>query len=491
MFEAAEVGHKVGKKEFARAERKLRTELLEAQHRLRETDVPVVVIVSGVEAAGRNEVVNRLQEWLDTRGVSTAAFWDESDEERERPRHWRFWRQMPPRGTIAVFFGSWYTQPIVQRTFRKLGEAEFQIELRRITQLERMLTDDGALIVKLWFHISRKEQHRRLKAIARERRRKLTEFEKAYSRHYERFAAVSETALRATDQGHAPWHIVDAGNRRYRDLMAGRLLLAAAQQRLALPAERRRTRPRVRARVGDAVSVLDRVDLAATITKAAYGKKLKKLQLRLNELIWVARETRHSTVLVLEGWDAAGKGGAIRRLTAAMDARLYRVIPITAPTDEEKAHHYLWRFWRHLPRAGYVTIYDRSWYGRVLVERVEGFAQPEHWARAYGEINAFEEQLTAHGICVSKFWLHLSPEEQLRRFHEREQVAYKQHKIGEEDWRNRKKWDAYVEAVDEMVARTSTTAAPWTLVAANDKKHARLTVLQTLCDRLEQALGRG
>jgi AMP-polyphosphate phosphotransferase len=232
------------------------------------------------------------------------------------------------------------------------------------------------------------------------------------------------------------------------------------------------------------------VDLKSRVDPGKYPARLEKLQSRLDHLAWAAKEKKVSTVAMFEGWDAAGKGGAIRRVTAALDARLFRVIPVAAPTDEERAHHYLWRFWRHLPRGGYVTIYDRSWYGRVLVERVEGFAQPHEWGRAYAEINEFERQLTGHGICLAKFWLHISPAEQLRRFRERARLAHKKHKITAEDWRNRKKWDAYAAAVDEMVARTSTDYAPWTLVAANDKKHARLTVLKTVCDALEDALDR-
>jgi polyphosphate kinase 2 (PPK2 family) len=192
--------------------------------------------------------------------------------------------------------------------------------------------------------------------------------------------------------------------------------------------------------------------------------------------------------VVFEGWDASGKGGSIRRLTETMDARVYRVIPVAAPTDEERAHHYLWRFWRHIPRAGYVTLYDRSWYGRVLVERVEGFAREDEWMRAYLEINDFEEELAEHGIVLSKFWVHISPEEQLRRFRDREKVAYKRHKITDEDWRNREKWAAYEAAVSDMVVRTSTQAAPWTLVAGNDKRFARIQILETYCRRLEQAL---
>jgi polyphosphate kinase 2 (PPK2 family) len=215
---------------------------------------------------------------------------------------------------------------------------------------------------------------------------------------------------------------------------------------------------------------------------------LDEYQSQLNNLAWQAREARLFTVAVFEGWDAAGKGGAIRRVTQAVDARLYQAITVGAPTDEERAHHYLWRFWRHLPRAGFMTIYDRSWYGRVLVERVEGFARPDEWRRSYLEINDFEEQLVDHGVVLMKFWLHISKEEQLRRFREREQVAWKQHKITPEDWRNRERWDDYRLAVDEMVARTSTEYAPWDLVAANDKRFARIEVLRAFCTCLERAL---
>ena len=215
-----------------------------------------------------------------------------------------------------------------------------------------------------------------------------------------------------------------------------------------------------------------------------------RLQGRLARLSRLANRQGRSTVAVFEGWDAAGKGGAIRRLTAPLDARLYRVTPIAAPTDEERAHHYLWRFWRAIPRAGLVSIYDRSWYGRVLVERVEGFAREDEWSRAYLEINDFEEQLARFGIIVVKYWLHISPEEQLRRFREREKTAWKRHKITEEDWRNRKRWSAYETAVGDMVARTSTAHAPWTLVPANDKKVARVEVLRTMVDRLSKALGK-
>ena len=490
MFETAELGHRVSKEEFAEAELELRGKLLEVQRRLREADFQTIVIVSGVEAAGKSEVVNRLHEWLDARGLTTAAFWDESDEERERPPYWRFWRRMPPRGSIGILFGSWYTQPVVDRAYKKTKLAQLEAELNRINELERMLTDDGAIVVKLWFHLSKKAQKKRLKKIAEgQHRRKLTTWEKQFSAMYDAFLKVTEFAVRHTDTGNAPWHVIDSEDKRYRDLMAGRILLAALEQRLAQgPKTKSAPRPSI-PEPGGRVTVLDRVDLTTTIDPVEYEERLAAGQTRLNALVMKARKERRSVVAMFEGWDAAGKGGAIRRVTAAIDARLFRVISVAAPTDEERAQHYLWRFWRHLPRAGYVTIYDRSWYGRVLVERVEGFAGPDEWGRAYQEINDFERQLTDHGIVLAKFWLHVSPEEQLRRFEERGKIEHKKHKITDEDWRNREKWPKYEEAVDEMVARCSTAFAPWTLVPANSKYLARLTVVETLADRIEKALG--
>jgi polyphosphate:AMP phosphotransferase len=487
MFETAEVGRSVSKAEFEKKQVRLHADLLAAQRAAREARLPIVIIVSGVETAGKSQAVKRLAEWLDARNVQSVAFWDESDEERERPRQWRFWRQLPAAGQIAILFGSWYTQPIVARAFKDIGKNDFRAELDDIVALERALTDDGALIVKLWFHVSKKEQKRRLKDVAKAHKRQLTPYEKAYSKNYDRFLKVSEAALRATDQGFAPWHVIDATDRQYRELASGRILLEAIRARLAARRRKPAARP-AEPRPGRFRTVLNTVNLRARANEADYQQKLEKYQARLNKLSWKARERKVSTVAMFEGWDAAGKGGAIRRVTAAMDARLFRVIPVAAPTDEERAHHYLWRFWRHLPRGGYVTIYDRSWYGRVLVERVEGFARPDEWGRAYEEINEFERQLTGHGVALCKFWLHISPDEQLRRFEERAKLAHKKHKITDEDWRNRKKWKDYALAVDEMVARTSTATAPWTLVAANDKKHARLTVLKTVCDALERVL---
>ncbi|MFP4494822.1 MAG: polyphosphate:AMP phosphotransferase [Halochromatium sp.] len=494
MFEAAKVGRTVSKADFKAQRDELRTQLLEVQRSLRDSHIPVIVIVAGVEAAGKGEVVNRLNEWLDTRGMQTFAFWDFSDEERERPRYWRFWRTLPPRGEIAILFGGWYLAPIEQRFRGACDDAALDAELARIVDFERALTHDGALVVKFWFHLSEQDQKARLKELSRDDRSrwKMLPKKSKFSEQYQLFEYVAERVIRQTDRGIAPWYLVEAEDKRYRDLTVGKTLLQAIRARLQQPLP---TEPPATAEPLDLpesasaqITLLDQLDLTQTLAREDYKQALKQYQRELNELAWLAYTKQRTTVLVFEGVDAGGKGGAIRRLAHAIDARLYRTIPIAAPTDEEKAHHYLWRFWRHLPRAGNIIIYDRSWYGRVLVERVEGFANESEWRRAYAEINDFEEQLVENGSILLKFWLHVSEDEQLRRFQDRENTPYKQYKITDEDWRNREKWPLYKVAVNEMIARTSTEYAPWTLVEGNDKPFARIKVLKTVCDRLRAAL---
>ncbi|MGD8309635.1 MAG: polyphosphate:AMP phosphotransferase [Chromatiales bacterium] len=495
MFEGCKLGRSIGKEEFKEQVPALRTELLSAQRRLRKSRIPVILIMAGVEGAGKGQVVNRLNGWLDTRGVQTHAFWDETDEERQRPRYWRFWRAMPARGEIGILFSAWYQTPIECRMFDRWDDTQLDAELTRISALERMLTEDGALVVKFWFHMSESDQRGRLDELSRDDRSRwkmLPPKKKDFSEHYSRFEHVAERVIRQTDSGISPWYLIEATDKRYRDLTVGRTLLTILSTRLESPpplcAEPPAHGPNPPASESATVTVLDQVDLSKTHDPNTYKEDLKTLQEELNELAWQAYKSERSTVLVFEGVDAGGKGGAIRRLTNAIDSRLYRTLPVAAPTDEEKAHHYLWRFWRHIPRAGRLTVYDRSWYGRVLVERVEGFASEPEWRRAYAEINGFEQQLAESGVVLLKFWLHISQDEQYERFKERERVPYKQHKITDEDWRNREKWGDYRIAVNEMVVRTSTEEAPWLLIPGNDKKLARLEVLRAVTSRLRDAL---
>jgi len=494
MFEAAELGRKISKKAFGEIEPQLHTRLLEVQQRLRESNTSVIIIVSGVEGAGKGEVVNRLSEWLDTRGIRTSAFWDETDDQRLRPTYWRFWRALPARGTMGIMFGSWYTRPIIDRVFGNIDDGHFEQELRRIVEFERMLVNDGALIVKFWYHLPKDEVLKRVKKDQQilEMKIKKSPLMDKYSRQYDEFASVSEQAIRITDKGASPWHLIEATDKHYRDITSGQVLLNAIEARLEdghqVKAQEEEVQITHLTDNPDAnkLTILDHVDLKKTLTAKKYDSEIKKYQARLFDLAWKAHHAKKSLVAVFEGWDASGKGGAIRRVTRAIDARLYKVISVAAPTDEEKAHQYLWRFWRHVPLAGYVSLYDRSWYGRVLVERVEKFAQEHEWQRSYSEINHFEEQLCEKDIVLVKFWIHLDEDEQLRRFKEREKTPWKMHKITDEDWRNREKWNDYKAAVNDMVAHTSTQYAPWTLVPGNDKKVARVEILKTLCDAIEK-----
>jgi polyphosphate:AMP phosphotransferase len=494
MFEATKVGRTVDKASFKAQQEALRTQLILVQRELLQTDIPVIILISGVEGAGKGEVVNRLNEWLDTRGMRTFAFWDETDEERQRPRYWRFWNALPPRGNLAILFGGWYQAPIEHRFNSLCNDAELDAELNRIVDFERMLISDGALIVKFWFHLSESDQKARLKELSRDDRSRWKMLPKKgkFHEHYQDYEHIAERVIRLTDRGTAPWYLIEAEDRRYRDLTEGKTLLHAIKVRLSQaptpeppPTSGNLEVPEVSSAQ---VTLLDQLDLSVSLDKSTYKSELRALQTELNELAWDAYNKQRSLVLVFEGVDAGGKGGAIRRFTNAIDARLYRAIPVAAPTDEEMAHHYLWRFWRHIPRAGYITIYDRSWYGRVLVERVEGFASDAEWRRAYSEINQFEEQLIESGTILLKFWLQVSQEEQLRRFEDREKVPYKRFKITDEDWRNREKWPEYKAAVNEMVVRTSTEYAAWTLVEGDDKPYARIKVLRTLRDALKEAL---
>jgi polyphosphate:AMP phosphotransferase len=493
VFDAAEVGNSVSKADYEARAPQLRVDLINAQYDLKQAAAfPVVVVLTGDDRGGVNETLNVLHEWMDARYLRTRAFRPPSDEERERPRFWRYWRVLPRKGNLALFVGDWSTSLIVDRLARQLSDAEWARGTEHAERLEQALVDDGALLLKFWIHLSKKEMKKRLERAKKDdgAALRVDELDRQIYENYDAVIPVAEELLRRTSSGAAPWQVIEGTDPHYRDLAVAEGILAALRGRLdGAPAQAAPPAPSVPTVDPDPhTTVLGSVDLSQTLPYDVYKERLFAQQMRLRKRARKARKKKLSAVIVLEGWDAAGKGGAIRRMTRALDARDYRVIPIAAPTEEEKSHHYLWRFWRHMPRDGEVLIFDRSWYGRVLVERVEGFAQPREWKRAYTEINDFEDQIVASGTTLVKFWLHLDPDEQLRRFEAREKTAFKKYKIGAEDYRNRRKWDAYVEAVDEMVARTSSSIAPWHLVPANDKRFARVTVLETVCAALEKHL---
>ena len=503
MFEAAELGRKVSSREYKAQVPALRAELLDEQTRLREVGrSSVIVLFGGMDGAGKSEIVNLLNEWMDPRWLVTRAYGLPSDEERERPEYWRFWRDLPAKGRIGFFLSAWYARPLIDRVRRRLRRAEFGASLDEIADFERALTDDGALILKFWMHLDKRSQEQRLEKLHSDplTRWRVTREQWENWKRYDRFIQAGEEIITRTSLANAPWMIVEGGDERYRSLTVATALRDAIRKRLTEPNDNRApvsggvVRGKVRRVSAVSTSrssgqtIISKLDMTQRADAKHYKAELERLQGRLNRLHRRAQRQGVSTIVVFEGWDAAGKGGAIRRITAAIDASASQVIPIAAPTEEERVQHYLWRFWRHLARRGRVTIFDRSWYGRVLVERIEGFASEGEWTRAPFEINQFESQLVAHGIVLVKCWIHITRDEQLRRFRARARSAYKRWKLTDEDWRNRKQWAAYELAVNDMIERTSTSQAPWTLVEANDKRFARLKVLTTVCERLEDRL---
>lgn len=494
MFESAEIGHSIDKDTYEAEVPALREALLEVQYELKQqARFPVIVLINGIEGAGKGETVKLLNEWMDPRLIEVRTFDLQTDEELARPPAWRYWRALPAKGRMGVFFGNWYSQMLQGRVHGQFKDAVLDQAIGAAERLEEMLCDEGALIFKFWFHLSKKQMKARLKALKDDPLHswRISPLDWQQSQTYDRFVRFGERVLRRTSRDYAPWHVIEGADPHYRSLAVGRILLEGMQAALAVePSVMREPNIAPLGRSIDGRGLIGSLDMTLRLGKKDYEEQLIAEQARLSGLLRHKRMRKHALLAVFEGNDAAGKGGAIRRVAAALDPRQYRIVPVAAPTEEERAQPYLWRFWRHIPARGKFTVFDRSWYGRVLVERVEGFCSQADWMRAYGEINDFEEQLTNAGVVVVKFWLSIDQQTQLERFNEREETPFKRFKITEEDWRNREKWDDYAGAVEDMVDRTSTGIAPWTLVEANDKRWARVKVLRTINDALEAAFAR-
>lgn len=487
MLEKHRARKKLSREEFARLEPKLRVQALRAQYELRDSNRAVVVVVAGSDQCGIYDVVHLAYDWLDARHVDVHMPGRESDEVRERPYFQRFWKDLPAHGRIGVFPFGWPMDLLEARLARSIKRREFEQRLEAIRAFEKQLTDNGVIVVKLWLHLDDDE--------LKERRRNghddglrpwfLADGMRKLYEKLERDDSIEEAVLDGTESKSAPWHVIRSADPQVRDVGAIRALIDAIDDGL----ERARKAPRKT--VSARVSVPDRIaalDMSQQLDSAAYDKEIDALQARLNRLFERAYDKRISSVFVFEGSDAAGKGGAIRRVLRAVRAPIFEVVPISAPTEEERARPYLWRFWRKLPRTGHVTIFDRSWYGRVLVERVEGFASEPEWRRAYSEIVDFERQLLEHGTVLVKFWLEVDEAIQLERFEARGKVPFKKYKLTPDDFRNRAKRPLYHTAANEMFARTDHESARWNLIAANDKPFARVAVLKSIVRSLESAL---
>ena len=504
MLEQIDLTRKLDKTKYKKSMDQMEPCLSRLQRECRELGIPVMIVFEGFGAAGKGVQIGKLISALDPRGFHVHAIDGESPEEHNRPFLWRFWTKTPARGRIAIFDRSWYRRVLVDRFDGRTSPQELGYAYEEINSFEQQLTDGGCVIIKLFLCIDQEEQKKRLQKRMESPATswQVSDGDRKRNREYGRYKEMNEEMLQKTDTDYAPWTIVEATDRRFATVKIYSTVIQQLQEAVQEARGRQEPSDEAASEQGPAPSAstpgqdaafgadtaLNRVDLTLSYTRKEYKEKLKELQDRLQVLQSELYRQRIPVILGFEGWDAAGKGGAIKRLTAHMDPRGYQVNPTASPNDLEKSHHYLWRFWNNVPKKGHIAIFDRTWYGRVMVERIEGFCTPEEWQRAYKEINDMEANWVHFGAIVRKFWLQIDKDEQERRFRRRMENPEKRWKITEEDWRNRSKWDEYEQAVDEMLVRTSTTYAPWVIVEGNCKYYARIKVLQTVVDAIEERL---
>lgn len=497
MLEKLDLTKKLGKTEYKEKMEGFASRLGVLQRQCTELKIPVMIAFEGYGASGKGVQISKLIQALDPRGFEVHAVKTETEEEKMHPFLWRFWTKMPAKGRIAIYDSSWYRKVLIDRFEKKTKEKDVPAAVRSILSFEEQLTDDGMVLIKIFLAIDKKEQKKRFEKLLKkpETAWRVSEGDLARNREFKKYEAMNEEMLAATDTDYAPWNIVEAVDRRYATAKIYAIVVHALEEKVQQKLSERENGNRTEVFSQDAgkepwinESILSKADLSLSYTKEEYKEKLEKLQKKMEKLHGELYRRRIPVVLGFEGWDAGGKGGAIKRLTEKMDPRGYVVRPTASPNDIERAHHYLWRFWTAMPKAGHITIFDRTWYGRVMVERIEGFCSSEEWQRAYKEINDMECDLADAGAVVLKFWLHIDKDEQERRFTERQNNPEKQWKITDEDWRNREKWDQYEEAVNEMLLRTSTPYAPWIVVEGNSKYYARIKVLETVVEAIEKKL---
>lgn len=514
MLEKVDLTKKLSKEEYKEKMPQLEARLGRLQRECKALGIPIMIVFEGFGASGKGLQIGRLIQSMDPRGFEVHPIKNETEEERMHPFMWRFWTKTPAKGRIAIYDGSWYRRVLIDRFEKRTKNKELADAFHSINSFEEQLSDDGTLIIKLLLDIDKKEQKKRFEKLEKNKETawRVTQGDKERNVHYDEYAAMMEDMLFKTDTDYAPWTIIESMDKRFATLKIYTTVIKAMADQIEKVQKEREEKAAKKAAEEEAlseggteavaeiaraadeemkdlqVSILSRADLSLHYTREEYKARLDKLQKKMEKLHGELYRRRIPVVLGFEGWDAGGKGGAIKRLTERMDARGYVVNPTASPNDIEKAHHYLWRFWRAMPKDGHVAIFDRTWYGRVMVERIEGFCTTEEWKRAYKEINDMEKDLYDSGAIVIKFWMHIDKDEQERRFRERQQNPEKQWKITDEDWRNREKWDQYEDAVNEMLMRTSTDYAPWVVVEGNNKYYARVKVLRTLVEAIEARL---
>ena len=464
--------------------------LFAQQMQMKEKNLPVLILFEGWGAAGKGTLLGHVIRELDPRFFTAVSMHAPTAEEKRKPFLTRFMEQIPEAGRFLFMDSGWMSEICHDVLTDHMDAKLYKERIGSVRRFERGLTDNGYLVLKFFLHISKKEQRKRLDNLLDSKNTawQVDDFDLWENKHYDKCYEVYDTFLEDTTTSSSPWYVIDAKAKKWAELQIMETIVAGIDMALKNHAL---TVPLVQNTFPlKKMPKLSEVDLSVSVEPEEYKKELKALQERLHDLHNQAYRRHIPIIVAYEGWDAAGKGGNIKRLTSALDPRGYEVIPIASPKPYEKSRHHLWRFWVRLPTPGQLAIIARPGSGRVMGERLEGFCSENDWQRAYNEINEFEKELTDWGAIVIKFWVHIDKDTQLARFTERQNTPEKQWKITDEDWRNREKWDAYEVAVDEMIAKTSTTYAPWHILESNDKHYARLKALRIVVENLEEALAK-
>lgn len=496
MLEKVDLSKAMSKEEYKKRLEPLQAKLGMLQRECKDLNIPVMIAFEGFDAAGKGRQIGELIQAMDPRGFEVHAVKQETEDERMHPFLWRFWTKTPANGRIAIYDSSWYRRVLIERFEKTLNKEQLGHAYESIRAFERQLTDGGMVLIKLFLCIDQKEQKKRFKKLLKSEDTawRVSKPDMKRNEKFDKYQEINEQMLQKTDTDYAPWTLIEATDRRFATIKIYATVVRYMEQAVEKAKQPRQEQGAAQTQVTEdkelQSSPLAQADLSLSYTKEEYKERLDKLQDRIEALHGELYRRRIPVVLAFEGWDAGGKGGAIKRLTQKMDPRGYVVHPTAAPNDIEKAHHYLWRFWQAMPKAGHVTVFDRTWYGRVMVERIEGFCSQTEWRRAYKEINEMESDLANAGAIVIKFWMQIDKDEQERRFKERQENPEKQWKITDEDWRNREKWDQYEDAVNEMLIRTSTPKAPWVIVEGNCKYYARIRVLETVIRAIEEKISK-
>lgn len=466
----------------------LRQTFAELQLKIRENKLPVIIIFEGWSASGKGSLIGDLIKHLDPRFFKVYSTLPADSAQMRYPMMKRFWANIPEYGKMAVMDRSWYQELAVACMEEDISDKEYARRVKTVNEFERQLRNDGYLIIKFFLQISKEEQKRRFDKLreSSETKWRVTERDKKRHKLYDEYYKAFDDMLTQTDTPQAHWTVIDTTDKTFAkyqmfSTVANRITSALDSPKVTFTSDKQyKLLP---------MPKLSDISLEnKTLSDEAYAEQLKKCQKELSKLHSRLYQAKIPMIIAFEGWDAAGKGGAIKRISSALDPRGYEAIPIAAPDKTELAHHYLWRFWNNIPKTGHIAIFDRTWYGRVMVEKLEGFTPAERCAQAYDEINGFEKELSDSGFIIVKFWIQIDKDEQLRRFTERQNTPAKQWKITDEDWRNREKWEQYEAAVNEMLAKTSSAYAPWNVIEANDKKYARIKVLQTVIAAVKSRL---